>query len=295
MQILRTPDTCFENLPDYPFTPNYLTLQSGLRMHYVDTGSQGPLVLLLHGEPSWSFLYRFMIRNLATKGYRVVAPDLIGFGKSDKPTDAVVFTYQQHRDWLYEFISGLNLAHINLFCQDWGGLLGLRIVGEKPELFDRVVASNTFLPTGDIPAGEGFLKWRNFSQNVSRLPVAKIIQGATVRKLSEAELKAYAAPFPDETYKVAARRFPLLVPIAPDDPASAANRAAWEGLKKFTKPFLTLFGDSDPITKGGHLMLRRYIPGAKDQPHEIIEDGGHFIQEDKPDELCDKMHEWITR
>jgi haloalkane dehalogenase len=234
-----------------------------------------------------------MITDLANRGYRVIAPDLIGFGKSDKPESQDVYTYQSHRDWLFELITVLGLKNINLFCQDWGGLLGLRIVGEHPELFDSVTASNTFLPTGDIAPGEAFLKWREFSQNVSKLPIGKIIQGGTVRKLTEEELRAYNAPYPEEKYKSAARKFPLLVPIAPGDPASVANRAAWEGLKKFSKPFLTLFGDSDPVTKGGHLIFRRYVPGAKNQPHEIIIQGGHFIQEDRPAELCEKMDAWI--
>lgn len=296
MPVLRTPDSQFENLSGYRFKPNYVTLKDGLRMHYVHEGpATGKLVLLLHGEPSWSYLYRFMIADLAKRGYRVFAPDLIGFGKSDKPESQDLYTYQSHRDWLFELIKALGLKNINLFCQDWGGLLGLRIVGEHPELFDSVTASNTFLPTGDIAPGEAFLKWREFSQNVSKLPIGKIIQGATVRRLSEEELRAYNAPYPEEKYKAAARKFPLLVPITPDDPASGANRAAWEGLKKFTKPFLTLFGDSDPVTKGGNLIFRRYVPGAKNQPHEIIVQGGHFIQEDRPGELCEKMDAWLTR
>lgn len=293
MQALRTPDSAFENLSDYSFKPNYLDLKDGVRMHYVDEG-KGPLILLLHGEPSWSYLYRFMIADLVRKGYRCVAPDLIGFGKSDKWDDQSAYTYQSHRDWLFELITGLGLKNINLFCQDWGGLLGLRIAGEHPELFDRIAASNTFLPTGDIPPGEAFLKWRDFSQNISKLPIGKIIQGATVRKLTAAEIAAYNAPYPEENFKAAARKFPLLVPITPDDPAAAANRIAWEGLKKFEKPFLTLFGDSDPVTKGADLLFRRYVPGAKKQPHAVIEKGGHFIQEDKPLELCEHLHAWIS-
>lgn len=292
MQVLRTPDSAFENLPDYDFKPHYAELTGGVRMHYVDEGS-GPLVLLLHGEPSWSFLYRFMISDLVKKGYRCVAPDLIGFGKSDKWDNPDAYTYQSHRDWLFELITGLGLNNINLFCQDWGGLLGLRIAGEHPDLFGRICASNTFLPTGDIPPGEAFLKWRDFSQNVSKLPIGKIIQGATVRKLTQAEISAYNAPYPEEKYKAAARKFPLLVPITPDDPAAAANRAAWNGLKNFARPFLTLFGDSDPVTKGADLLFRRYVPGSKKQPHAIIEKGGHFIQEDKPQELCEHLHAWL--
>jgi haloalkane dehalogenase len=293
MEFLRTPDERFVNLPGYSFDPHFVQLDD-LRMHYVDEGPRtGQLALLLHGEPSWSYLYRKMIPPLAAAGFRVIAPDLIGFGKSDKPVDASVFTYERHLEWLRGFVHALDLREINLFCQDWGGLLGLRLAAEEPDRFARICAANTFLPTGDIAPGEAFLKWREFSQAVKRLPVAKIIQASCVSNLSAETLAAYNAPYPDETYKVAARKFPLLVPAAPDDPAAEGNRRAWESLKRFDKPFLTLFSDSDPITRGGDLYMRRYIPGSKGQPHDTILAAGHFLQEDRGEEIAEKFARWI--
>ncbi|TGL75805.1 haloalkane dehalogenase [Leptospira yasudae] len=294
MQILRTPDSAFENLPGYDFKPNYVEVQD-LRMHYVEEGnSKGEIVLLLHGEPSWSYLYRKMIPPLAAAGYRVIAPDLIGFGKSDKPDDPNFFTYQSHMDWLKEFVEKLDLKKITLFCQDWGGLLGLRLAAENQDRFSRIVAANTFLPTGDIPPKEDFLKWRHFSQNVKRLAIGTIVKNGCTSELTKEIVAAYDAPYPDETYKAAARKFPALVPIAPDDPASAANRNAWEILKTWKKPFLTAFSDSDPITKGGDIFFRRLIPGAKGQKHVTIANGGHFLQEDKGEELAEVVKTFIS-
>ncbi|MBX7058309.1 MAG: haloalkane dehalogenase [Leptospirales bacterium] len=292
MEILRTPDERFSNLPGYSFEPHYLELGQ-LRMHYVDEGPrQGPLWLLLHGEPSWSYLYRKMIAPLAAAGFRVVAPDLIGFGKSDKPTDPSVYTYQSHLDWLRDFVLGLNLQDISMFCQDWGGLLGLRLAAEHGDRFRRIAAGNTFLPAGDTPAGEAFLAWRKFSQEVKRLPISKIISGSCVSKLSSEVIAAYNAPFPDENYKIAARKFPLLVPISEDDPAVPGNRLAWQELRRWQKPFLTLFSDSDPVTRGGDLYFRRHIPGCKKQPHTTIKDAGHFLQEDKGEEIAERLLAW---
>ncbi|MBW0435156.1 haloalkane dehalogenase [Leptospira yasudae] len=294
MQILRTPDSAFENLPGYDFKPNYVEVQD-LRMHYVEEGNgKGEIVLLLHGEPSWSYLYRKMIPPLAAAGYRVIAPDLIGFGKSDKPDDPNFFTYQTHMDWLKEFVEKLDLKKITLFCQDWGGLLGLRLAAENQDRFSRIVAANTFLPTGDIPPKEDFLKWRHFSQNVKRLAIGTIVKNGCTSELTKEIVAAYDAPYPDETYKAAARKFPALVPITPDDPASAANRKAWEILKTWRKPFLTAFSDSDPITKGGDIFFRRLIPGAKGQKHVTIANGGHFLQEDKGEELAEVVKTFIS-
>jgi haloalkane dehalogenase len=290
MDILRTPDDRFLDLPDFPFLPHYIDLD-GIRMHYLDEG-KGPLILLLHGEPSWSFLYRKMIPVLVSSGFRIVAPDLIGFGKSDKLTDPDAYTYQTHMDWLTSFLKKLDLTDITLFCQDWGGLLGLRLAAENESRFKQICAGNTFLPTGDNPPKQAFLDWKNFSQNVSKLPVGKIIQGACVSKLSSQELAAYNAPYPSEEYKVAARKFPLLVPITPNDPASEANRKAWETLKQWKKPFLCLFSDSDPVTKGGDVFFRRLIPGSKGQPHETIAQAGHFLQEDKGPQIAEKLAAW---
>ncbi len=285
MTILKTPNKRFESLKDYPFAPNYVTVNDNLQMHYVDEGDVSALVvLMLHGEPSWSYLYRKMIPIVAEAGFRVIAPDLIGFGKSDKIIEKEAYSFQSHVDWMISFIQNLDLQNITLVCQDWGGLIGLRVAAENESRFAGIVAANTFLPTGEQPASEAFMKWRAFSQNVPVFPTSFIINGAVVNKLSVEELAAYDAPFPDESYKAGARMFPTLVPISPDDPASAANKKAWEVLMRWEKPFLTCFSDQDPITKGGEKVLQKLIPGAKGQPHTIIENGGHFLQEDKGEE-----------
>jgi len=290
-EILRTPDECFDNLDGYPFLPNYVDL-AGIRMHYIEEG-KGPTVLLLHGEPSWSYLYRKMIPVLVEAGFRTIAPDLIGFGKSDKPVNASAYTYQSHMNWITQFIRVIDLKEITLFCQDWGGLLGLRLSAENKERFNRICAANTFLPTGDIKPSQAFLDWKNFSQNISKFPVGKIIQNGCVSKLSKGELASYNAPYPEEKYKIGARTFPLLVPIAPDDPASLANRASWEILKKWDKPFLCLFSDQDPVTRGADVFFRRLIPGSKGQPHETITSAGHFLQEDQGVLIAQKLVSWM--
>jgi haloalkane dehalogenase len=291
IEFIRTPEERFRDLKDYPFSPNYLDL-ADVRMHYLDEG-EGPILLLLHGEPSWSYLYRKMIPPLVKAGFRTIAPDLIGFGKSDKPTNPDVYTYQSHMDWMTQLILKLDLKEIVLFCQDWGGLLGLRLSAENSDRFSRICAANTFLPTGDVKPSQAFLDWKNFSQNVSKFPVGKIIQTGCVSKLTTEELAAYNSPYPDETFKVGARKFPLLVPITPEDPASMANRAAWEILKKWEKPFLCLFSDQDPVTRGADAFFRRLIPGSKGQPHETISDAGHFLQEDKGELIASKLIEWL--
>ncbi|EMY78458.1 haloalkane dehalogenase [Leptospira weilii serovar Ranarum str. ICFT] len=295
MKILRTPDSAFENLPGYDFQANYVEVRN-LRMHYLDEGNaEGKeTILLLHGEPSWSYLYRKMIPPLSAVGYRVIAPDLIGFGKSDKPDDPDFFSYQAHMDWLKEFVEKLNLRNVTLFCQDWGGLLGLRLAAESQERFSRIVAANTFLPTGDVPPKEEFLKWRHFSQNVKRFSIGTVVKNGCVSTLSPEVIAAYDAPYPDESYKAAARKFPALVPITPDDPASGPNRKAWEILRTWKKPFLTAFSDGDPITKGGDIFFRRLIPGAKGQKHVTIANGGHFLQEDKGEELAEVIKTFIA-
>ena len=286
MELLRTPDDRFVSLPGYDFAAQYVSVD-GLRMHYVDEGPRaGAVVLCLHGEPSWSYLYRKMIPGLVAAGLRVIAPDLIGFGRSDKPTARAVYTYQRHVDWMAAFVDALSLRDVTLFCQDWGGLIGLRLVGEDPQRFARVVASNTFLPTGDEPPSSAFLAWQGFSQSVPAFPVGRIITGACARPVAPEVVAAYDAPFPDETYKAGARQFPLLVPTRPDDPASAPNRAAWDRLRTFDRPFLTAFADSDPITKGADLVLQSAIRGAQGQPHVTIARAGHFIQEDAGEELA---------
>lgn len=287
MPVLRTPEARFANLPNYPFAPHYLPVGENLRMHFVDEGdATAPPVLLLHGEPTWSFLYRKMIPILVDAGLRAVAPDLVGFGKSDKPTDPARFTYQQHVDWLGEFVEKLELRDITLVGQDWGGLLGLRVLTALPDRFARVVAANTGLPTGDRPAPEAFRQWQQFSQTVPELPVGKIVSGGCAQRLSPDVIAAYDAPFPDETYKIAARRFPVLVPTTPDDPAAEPNRQAWRVLQAWNKPFLTAFSDGDPITTGGERVFQKLVPGAAGQPHVTIRGAGHFLQEDRGEELA---------
>ena len=228
MELLRTPDERFANLPGYAFAPHYLVVD-GVRVHYVDEDdAAGAPVLLLHGEPSWSYLYRTMIPPLAAAGHRVIAPDLVGFGRSDKPASREDYTYQRHVDWMRGVLLGLDLRDVTLFCQDWGGLIGLRLAAEHEDRFARVVASNTFLPTGDIPAGKAFLRWRQASQEMAEFNAGEIIQRGTVSQLSDEVVAAYNAPFPDDSYLAGARQFPTLVPVTPDDPATIPNRKAWE-------------------------------------------------------------------
>ena len=285
MKILRTPEGRFDNLPGYPFSPHYVEIDDGgggrLRVHYVDEGlPEATPVLLMHGEPTWSYLYRKMIPLIAEAGNRVIVPDLMGFGRSDKPADPNDYTYQRHVGWMQQVIDKLLLNRITLVCQDWGGLIGLRLVAAAPHLFDRVVAANTGLPTGDQKMSDAFLEWRRFSQETPEFAVGAIVSSGCHQPLSPDIIAAYDAPFPDETYKQGARIFPSLVPTTPDDPAAAANREAWKVLQGFEKPFLTAFSDQDPITRGGDKVFQKLVPGAKDQPHTTIQGGGHFLQED---------------
>jgi haloalkane dehalogenase len=295
MEILRTPDARFHGLPGYSFEPHYVEID-GLRVHAVDEGPRSaPPVLLLHGEPSWSYLYRKMIPPLVAAGHRVVAPDLVGFGRSDKLADRRAYSYQFHVDIVAGFLRALDLRAITLFCQDWGGLIGLRIAAEDPGRFARVVAANTFLPTGDQNPGPAFLAWKKFALEIDEFPVGAIVRGGCVSDLAPEVIAAYDAPFPEERFKEAARAFPALVPVTPEDPASEANRAAWTVWAKWRKPFLTAFSDSDPITKGADAVLQRSIPGTQGQPHVTIEGGGHFLQEDKGEELARVVNDFIAR
>jgi len=295
MELLRTPDERFANLPAYAFAPHYLDVD-GVRIHYVDVGDPaGAPLLLLHGEPSWSYLYRIMVPPLAAAGYRVIAPDLVGFGRSDKPASREHYTYQRHVDWMRGVLLGLDLRDVTLFCQDWGGLIGLRLAAEHEGRFARVVASNTFLPTGDIPAGKAFLRWRQVSQEMPEFNVGEIVQRGTVMQLNDEVVAAYNAPFPDDSYLAGARQFPTLVPVTPNDPATMPNRKAWEVLGQWRKPFLCVFGDSDPITRGGYEALQVAIPGAQGQPHVMLKGAGHFIQEEKGAELAQIMLDFISR
>lgn len=279
MTILRTPDDAFQTIKDFPYVPNYIEVAENLRMHYVDEGS-GPVVLLLHGEPSWSYLYRKMIPILVEGGMRVIAPDLIGFGKSDKPAAQSDYTYAKHIDWTQALLDHLDLQNIHLFIQDWGGLIGLRLVSADPDRFARIVAGNTMLPTGSVTPPQAFLDWQKFATTSPHFDVATVIQRATTTQLSDEEMDAYNAPFPSEKYKAGARIFPALVPINENDPQAENNKKAWEVLTKWEKPFLTLFSDQDPITKGGDQVFQKLIPGCKGQSHQVVK-GGHFLQEDQ--------------
>ena len=298
MKILRTPDERFAGLAGYNFEPHYTEVPDGeggtLRIHHVDEGpADAEVVLCLHGEPSWSYLYRKMIPVFARAGYRAVAPDFVGFGRSDKLANRTDYTYQRHVDWMAAWLAKLDLARITLVGQDWGGLIGLRLVAEHPERFARVVAANTGLPTGEGTPGEAFMNWRKLSQEMPVMPVGQLVAGVCVKEISPEVVKGYDAPFPDETFKEGARQFPVLVPIAPDDPAAPANRRAWEVLEKWERPFLTAFSDSDPVTRGGDELLHQRIPGTRGQPHTTIRNAGHFLQEDSGEEFARVVVEFM--
>ncbi len=300
MKTLRTPDDRFQNLADYAFDPNYVEIDDSeggnLRVHYVDEGPRdADPVLLMHGEPTWSYLYRHMIPRFVAAGHRAIAPDLVGFGKSDKPTERSDYTYARHVFWMGEVLRHLNLRNITLFCQDWGGLIGLRLWAEMPERFARIVVANTALPTGDHPMGDAFVSWRNFSQEVPEFRAGRIVYGGTTSKLSDAEVLAYDAPFPDETYQAGARQFPMLVPDRPDDPASEPNRQAWQVIRGLDTPVLTAFGADDRVMAGIDKVFQKLCPGAAGQPHVILPDAAHFLQEDVGQELADLTLDFIER
>lgn len=289
MQILRTPDSAFADIAAYSFAPHYADItdaQDGtrLRLHYVDEGPrEARPVLLLHGEPTWSYLYRHFIPPLVAKGHRVLAPDLIGFGKSDKPMDRADYSYERHISWMSRWLMQLDLRNITLFCQDWGGLIGLRLVAAFPDRFAGLVISNTALPVGES-IGPGFDAWRAFSQSTPEFKTGRIVDGGCARDLTAAEIAAYDAPYPDAQYQAGARQFPLLVPTTPEHASVAENKAAWTVLEAFTKPVITGFGDQDKVL--GHLdaEIQRRIPGARGQPHCRIA-ASHFSQEDQPEQL----------
>lgn len=294
MDCVRTPDARFERLLDYPFQPHYTDV-GGLRMHYVDEGpSTSDPILMLHGEPSWSYLYRHMIPVCAAAGHRVIAPDLIGFGKSDKPVAVDDYSYQAHMNWLTRFVEQLDLTNITLVCQDWGSLLGLRLAAEQADRFAAIVVGNGMLPTGDNKVPMVFHLWRNFATYSPWFPVSRIVNAGSFRTLGPDERRAYDAPFPGRRYKAGARAFPRLVPIHPDDPAADANRRAWHVLESWRKPFLTTFSNGDPITRGGDRFMQSRIPGAHGQPHVTLK-GGHFLQEDSPVPFARAINELLER
>ncbi len=297
MKVLRTPDERFAALPDFPYEPHYQTVTDGsgtpLRIAYIDEGpADAAPVLLMHGEPSWSFLYRKIIAELAPR-HRVVAPDLVGFGRSDKPAERSDYTYEKHVAWMSDWLAALDLKDITLFCQDWGGLIGLRLVAAFPERFARVVVANTGMPTGSGMT-EGFKGWLNLSQTAPVFPAGFFVNGGTARDLSPEEIAAYDAPYPDESYKAGARIFPALVPVTPQHASVAENIAAWTVLEAFDKPFLTAFSDQDPITRGGDEVFKARVPGTRGQAHVTIEGGGHFLQEDKPVEIAAVLDRFIS-
>jgi haloalkane dehalogenase len=300
MNVIRTPDSRFNDLEGYPFEPHYVDVDvDGLRMHYVDEGPPvAPPVLMLHGEPTWSYLYRDMIPGCVSAGNRVIAPDLVGFGKSDKPTSISDYSYQRHVDWMSGFLEALDLSEITLFCQDWGALIGLRVAAEHPERFARIVIGNGALPTADgrtrpaLPNALAFMAWRTFARYSPVLPISRIVNAGCLKRLSPEERRAYDAPFPDSQAMAGARAFPRLVPISRHDPAVNANRAAWDALGQWRKPFLTVFSDRDPIMRGGERIFQRHVPGAAGLDHKTPH-AGHFLQEDAGPELAQSINELI--
>ena len=301
MERLRTPESRFVDLVGFDVEAHYGAVNDPnggepLRMAFIDEGPPDARpVVLLHGEPTWSYLYRHMIPVLVNAGHRVVAPDLIGFGRSDKPTLRADYTYARHVEWTRQLLfERLDLRDVTLFGQDWGSLIGLRLVAEHPERFARVCIANGGLPTGDLRLGEAFDAWREFSQTVGELPVGTIVAGGCVKRMSPEVVAAYDAPFPDERFKAGARQFPALVPNSPDDPGHDPNVAAWRVLEGWSKPFLCCFSDSDPITRGADRIFVDRVPGAVGQAHTTIEGGGHFIQEDCGTELASHLCGFIT-
>lgn len=280
MAIYRTPDARFEELPDWPYAPKYIEIEGGLRVHYVDEGAaDAQPVLMLHGEPTWSYLWRHMIGPATASGFRVLAPDLIGFGRSDKPLDRGAYSYATQVAWMRQWIEALDLQNIVLACQDWGSLIGLRLVAEMPERFAGVALSNGGLPEGQ-PAPRAFAIWRAFSRYSPVFPIGKIVKAGTKRELSAAEIAAYDAPFPTRASKVAARAYPSFVPLG-DNVAVPDQKRAWAALEAFDKPFLCCFSDGDPITRGGDALFTARVPGTNGMAHRTLK-GGHFIQENDP-------------
>lgn len=294
LETVRTPESRFRDLPDFSFTPRYVEVDDGLRMAFIDEGPRdGEVVLLLHGEPTWSFLYRKMIAGFVREGIRAIAPDLIGFGRSDKPVRPADYTYARHVGWMHAFIEQLDLRSITVVVQDWGSLIGLRVAAEAEARFARIVVANGFLPTARQSVPPAFRLWRAFARWSPVFPIGRIVASGCVTKISREVRAAYDAPFPSRAYLAGARVFPALVPTTESDPAVPANRAAWDRLGQWAKPFLTLFGKNDPILGRADRPLQEHVPGAKGQPHERFW-GGHFVQEDRGDHLVDAIARWMT-
>ncbi len=301
MDALRTPQERFAELPGFDYPTGYATVADGeggqLRMAYVDAGpAAGPTVLLLHGEPSWSFLYRHVLAALAGAGVRAVAVDLVGFGRSDKPASPTDHSYARHVEWVRSLaFDVLDLREVTLVGQDWGGLIGLRLVAEHPDRFARVVAANTGLPTGDVNMPEVWWRFRKAVESAEALDIGRLVASGCVRPLPSEVRAAYDAPFPDERFKAGPRAMPGLVPTGPDDPASEANRAAWQALTRWEKPFLVAFSDQDPITGGMAPILQRSVPGCAGLDHPVLEGAGHFLQEDAGRELGEIVARFVQR
>ncbi|WP_372783587.1 haloalkane dehalogenase [Litorivivens sp.] len=299
MKVLRTPDSRFQDLPGYDFEPHYLNINDDdgteLRVHYIDEGPRdAEPILLMHGNPTWVYLYRKMIPGLLETGRRVLAVDLVGLGRSDKPAKRRYYTQARHIDWMSKWLTAMDLQHITLFCQDWGGTIGLHLVAKHPERFDRVVASNTGLGDGQtVPRALRIWQWGMKLLPIFplRYAIRSVIQTAS---FSEAELEAYVAPFPSRKYQTAILAFPQLLPTHPNMPGVADNLLAWEKLSQLRKPFLTLFGTRDPMTRGSDEYLQQVIPGAAGQAHQRISGAGHFTQEDKPEELVHAITNFLN-
>jgi haloalkane dehalogenase len=300
MTVLRTPDHRFADLPDFDYAPRHVDVDwrgdAPLRVAYLDEGRpDAPVVVLLHGEPSWSFLYRKMVPVIVEAGYRVIAPDLVGFGRSDKPSSLSDHTYLRHVEAMRTVVlDHLDLANITLFCQDWGGLIGLRLVAEHPDRFARVCAANTGLPDGTRRLPDAWWAFHDFVERTPDLPIGTLVGGAVSTPLTPEVRAAYDAPFPDASFKAGPRAFPDLIPQTLDDPATPDNQRAWRSLEQWTKPFLCLFSDADPITAGGERALIHRIPGARGQPHATVP-GGHFLQEDSGAEIARQLVRWADR
>jgi len=294
MTVIRTPDERFENLPDFPFKPHYLDVPDNtfgdLRMHYLDEGpADGKIILLMHGQGCWTYIFRKMIPVLVHGGYRVIAPDYIGFGRSDKLPGTEDYSFQKHVDWLTAFFRGMQLQGVTAYLFDWGGFFGLRIAAEHPEIFDRIALSNTQLPTGDSPGREWFINWRTEQFALPEFPQGEMVNSGVKHELSQETIAAFDAPYIDETFKTGPRRFPMILPISPDDPAAPANQVAWEKLASWDKPVLTLYSAEFSGSSMGPEKILNHVPGTRGQEHELLADAGFYIVEDKSTELAERL------
>jgi haloalkane dehalogenase len=296
--VLRTPDERFAHLDGFPYTPSYASVPhpggGSLRMAYVDVDpspdGSAPVVVLLHGEPTWSYLYRSVIPVLTAHGLRAIAPDMVGFGRSDKPASVSDHTYRRHVRWMRTLlVDHLGLTGATMVGQDWGGLVGLRLAVEEPGLFTRLVVANTGLPTGDVSMPELWWAFRHAVESAPTLDIGRLVAAGCVRGLSDQARAGYDAPFPDEASKAGPRALPGLVPVAPDDPETPANRAAWAALEAWDAPVLVAFSDSDPITGGMAQVFLRHVPGCAEREHPTIENAGHFLQEDAGPQLAEQV------